>query len=252
MDHSKEVQRSEVCLLARQGQRHCDIVHELCWLHGVHALSSMMMHRWMSATFTGRRNFTSVKTIGRPTKLTPQMLRDIRAVTREDPTITICQLSVHFGLGHATIHRALRSVLKLCKHLCIMRPHQLTAAHCHSHLQLSHHLLGRMHRSPNWAGKVITADELWMFAYNATRRQQSCTGLEAGEPQHPKVRHKMSTKKLMLVAFWDACGVVHQEFIPQGRSVNAHLYRDILRRMRESVRCRQCELWRNCCHQFWL
>ncbi len=62
----------------------------------------------------------------------------------------------------------------------------------------------------------------------------------------------MSTKKVMLVAFWDTQGIVHHEFVLQGRSVNAHLYRDILRRMRESVcRCHR-ELWRNRCHQFWL
>ena len=45
---------------------------------------------------------------------------------------------------------------------------------------------------------------------------------------------------------------MHREFIPQGRSVNARLYRDILRRMRESVRRRRRDLWRNRCQQFWL
>ena len=252
MDHSKEVQRSEVRLLARQGQRHCDIVRELRRLHGVNALSSTTVHRWMSATFTGRRNFKSVKPVGRPTKLTPVMLRDIREATRQDPNITIRQLSVRFGLGHATIHRVLRSVLKLCKRPCVMRLHQLTAAHHRSRLQLSRRLLGHMRRSPNWAGKVITADESWMYAYNPTRKQQSCTWLEAGEPRHPKVRREMSTKKLMLVAFWDAHGVMHREFVPQGRAVNARLYRDILRRMRETVRRCRRDLWRNRHHQFWL
>lgn len=115
MDHSKEVQQSEVRLLARQGQRHCDILREMRRLHGNHALSSTTIHRWMTVTFTGCQNFNTVKPTGRPLKLTPQVLRDIRAATRADPQITIRQLAVQFGLGHATIHKALRSVLKLKK-----------------------------------------------------------------------------------------------------------------------------------------
>ncbi len=250
MDHSKEVQRSEVRLLARQGQCHCDILWEMRRLHGNHTLSSMTIHRWMTATFMGRHNFTTQKPVGRPPKLTAQVLRDIRAATRADPTITIHQLSAQFNLGHATVHKALHSILKLKKRLCIMHPHELTAAHHCAHLQISRCLLGRMRRSPGWCSKVITADESWMYAYNPTRRQQSCTWLEAGERCHSKTHHEMSTKKLMLVAFWDSRGIVHHEFIPQGRSVNAHLYCDILRHMRESVRRR--DLWRNRRHQFWL
>ncbi len=181
MDHSKEVQRSEVRLLAHQGKCHCEILREMHRLHGHHALSSTTVHHWMSATFTGRRNFKSQKPAGRPPKLSPVVLRDIRDATRRDPTVTIRELSRQFRLGVATIHKALRSVLKLRKHPCILRPHELTAANRRSCLQISRRLLGRMRRSPRWASKVITADESWMFAYNPTRKQQSATWLEAGE-----------------------------------------------------------------------
>ncbi len=154
MDHSKEVQHSEVRLLARQGNRHCDILRELHRLHGNHALSSTTIHCWMTATFMGRRNFETMKPVGRPPKLTAAVLCDIREATRQDPMITIRQLSRRFQLDQATVNKALRSVLKLKKRPCVMRPHSLNAANHCSRLQLSHHLLGKMRRSPRWASKV--------------------------------------------------------------------------------------------------
>ncbi len=220
MDHSKEVQQSEIWLMARQGMRHCKILRELWRLHDGHALSSTTVHHWMTATFTGRRNFTTTKPTGRPPKLTPAVLCTIKAATRAEPTITIWQLARQFDLGQATIHKALRSVLKLCKRPCIFHPHNLTAANHRKRLQISRHLLGRMRCSPRWSSKVITADESWMYVYNPTRRQQSCMWLEVGERCHEKPCREMSMKKLMLVAFWDARGVIHQEFVPQGRAVN--------------------------------
>ena len=202
--------------------------------------------------FTGCRNFSMQKPKGRPPKLTPDVLRRIREATRAEPTITIRQLARQFDLGTATIHKALRSVLKLCKCLCILRPHDLNAVHRRKRLQASRQILGRMRRSPRWCSKVITADESWMHVYNLTRRQQSATWLESGEARHSKLRCEMSTKKVMLIAFWDTRSIVHREFVPDGRAINAQVYRSILRRMKESVRRRHRELWRNRHHQFWL
>lgn len=206
----------------------------------------------MTATFTGHRNFRTQKPTGRPPKLTPDVLQRIKDATKADPTTTIRQLAAQFQLGTAMIHKALRSVLKLRKHPCVMRPHDLTAAHRRRRLQAARQILGRMRRSPRWCSKVITADESWMYIYNPTRKQQSTTWLEAAECRHSKPRHEMLTKKVMLVAFWDARSMIHREFVPNGRSVNTQLYREILWHMRESVRRCRRELWCNHHHQFWL
>lgn len=56
------------------------------------------------------------------------ILQQIRVATRAEPTITIQQLAHQFQLGHATIHKALRTLLKLKKRPCVLRPHHLTAA----------------------------------------------------------------------------------------------------------------------------
>jgi hypothetical protein len=44
-----------------------------------------------------------------------------------------------------------------------------------------------------------------------------------------------SRVKTMLIVFFDAKGVVHKEFVPQGQTVNAAYYMDVLERLRKRV-----------------
>ena len=52
-----------------------------------------------------------------------------------------------------------------------------------------------------------------------------------------------SKTKVMLIAFFDVHGVVHAEFLPQGQTINQHVYKNILRRLMRSVREKRRELW---------
>jgi len=38
---------------------------------------------------------------------------------------------------------------------------------------------------------------------------------------------------------------VHKEFVPLGQTVNGKFYCEVLRRMRENVRCKRPEMWKN-------
>jgi hypothetical protein len=49
----------------------------------------------------------------------------------------------------------------------------------------------------------------------------------------------------MLIYFFDVNGIVHKEFVPPGQTVNQCFYLDILKRHRDSVRCKRPELWRS-------
>ena len=49
--------------------------------------------------------------------------------------------------------------------------------------------------------------------------------------------------KVMLIAFFDVHGIVHAEFLPQGQTINQHVYKNILRRLMHSVREKRRELW---------
>jgi transposase len=43
---------------------------------------------------------------------------------------------------------------------------------------------------------------------------------------------------------WKQFGIVHHEFAPQGQTVNAQFYCNVLRHLREDIRRKRPELWR--------
>ena len=47
----------------------------------------------------------------------------------------------------------------------------------------------------------------------------------------------------MQIAFFDVHGIVHTEFLPQGQTINQHVYKNILRHLMHSVREKRRELW---------
>ena len=49
----------------------------------------------------------------------------------------------------------------------------------------------------------------------------------------------------MLLAFFDSEGIVHHEYAPDGQTINKEFYLEVLRRLRESVRRKRPEKWRD-------
>jgi len=49
----------------------------------------------------------------------------------------------------------------------------------------------------------------------------------------------------MLICFFDQKGIVHKEFVPAGETVNAAFYVEVLKPLRENVRRKRPDQWRN-------
>ena len=49
----------------------------------------------------------------------------------------------------------------------------------------------------------------------------------------------------MLICFFDQKGIVHTEFVPPGQTVNAAFYVEVLKRLRETMRRKRPDQWRN-------
>ena len=64
-------------------------------------------------------------------------------------------------------------------------------------------------------------------------------------PRPKKARMHESKLKTMFICFFDQEGIVHREFVPPEMTVNADSYCDVLRRLRENVRCKRPQKWQN-------
>ena len=54
-----------------------------------------------------------------------------------------------------------------------------------------------------------------------------------------------SNVKVMLTVFFDFNGIVHHEFLPRGQTVNEESYLQVQRRLREAIRKKRPDLWKN-------
>ncbi|XP_026828642.1 uncharacterized protein LOC105286551 [Ooceraea biroi] len=88
---------------------------------------------------------------------------------------------------------------------------------------------------PGLLQRVITGDESWIYGYDIETKAQSSQWCFKGERRPKKIRQSRSNVK----------GIVHHEFLPYGSTVTKEYYQEVLRRLRENVRRKRPELWKN-------
>ncbi|UYV81600.1 hypothetical protein LAZ67_20001670 [Cordylochernes scorpioides] len=98
---------------------------------------------------------------------------------------------------------------------------------------------------PNLLQRVITGDEAWVYGYDVETKAQSSQWKLPHEPRPKKARQVRSNVKVLLTVFFDCRGVVHHEFLPQGRTVNKEYYLQVMRNLREAIGQKCSDLWKN-------
>ena len=81
-------------------------------------------------------------------------------------------------------------------------------------------MLEKMRNYPDILNQVITGDEMWVIQYDPETKRQSMQWKTAESLWPKKARMSKSKIKVMLIAFFDLKGLVHHEFVPEGKTVN--------------------------------
>jgi histone-lysine N-methyltransferase SETMAR len=85
---------------------------------------------------------------------------------------------------------------------------------------------------------IITGDESWVYGYDPETKQMSSQWKISSLPWSKKARRVQSIAKTMLIAFFDAEGLVHHEFLPQHQTMNQTVYITVLQHLQDAV-CRK-------------
>jgi len=128
-------------------------------------------------------------------------------------------------------------------------PRLLTPEQKEHHVAICQELCQRAMDDPSFMSRVITGDESWVYGYYPETKQQSSQWKSPGSPRPKKARQSCSATKSMLIVFFNIWGIVHHEFVPEGQTVNAEFYCNVLRRLREDIQRKRPELW---CAGNWL
>ncbi|UYV74896.1 hypothetical protein LAZ67_12001710 [Cordylochernes scorpioides] len=112
-------------------------------------------------------------------------------------------------------------------------------------MNIANEMLDSVRDDPNLLQRVITGDEAWVYGYDVETKAQSSQWKLPHEPRPKKASQVRSNVKDLLTVFFDCRGVVHHEFMPQGRTVNKEYYLLVMRNLRKAIRQKRPDLWKN-------
>jgi hypothetical protein len=105
-------------------------------------------------------------------------------------------------------------------------PHYLTPEQREDRITSCQDIIARPNADKNFFNKIMTGDETWCFAYDPETKRQSSEWVGETSPRLKKLKFQRSRIKTMLIIFFDSQGVVHKEFVPEGKIVNADFIKE--------------------------
>jgi histone-lysine N-methyltransferase SETMAR len=97
---------------------------------------------------------------------------------------------------------------------------------------------------PNFISSIITSDETSVYGYDPETKQQS-SQWKSPISLRPKSALSLQQCQDHVDRFFDIQGIVHQEFILPGQTVNGKFYCEVLKQLREGIQCKHPDKWKN-------
>lgn len=242
----KTEQRVCIKFCAKLGKSATDTLGMLRQAFPDNALGRTQVFEWHARFKSGRESVEDEERPGRPiTSKTPEKVERIRELIREDRRQTIHEISALVGIGYGVCQEILTENLKMRRIAAKFVPRLLTTDQKQRRLDVCSELRELERTDPSFLSRIITGDESWCYGYDPETKQQSSQWTSPQSPRPKKARQVRSATKTMLILFFDIHGIVHHEFVPPNRTVNSDFYCDVLRRLKESIRRKRADLWKN-------
>ncbi len=220
---NKNEQRIVIKFMCKEGKSAKTIDDSLVAVHGRDALSRSTVQRWV-LRFQNSDEVKDLPRSGRPSR-SPATVAAVAAFIAQDKRHTIRQTSAHCQVSTGLVHKILHSDLHLKKRPSKWIPH-LNADQRERRVDRAMEALSVLDHEHEdiHIDHLITEDESWFWVWDPASKQANAQWLSA-EEDRPQVAHtERSTKKTMLVMFFDHLGMVYHEWVPDGRGIGSLVY----------------------------
>lgn len=213
---------------------------------GDEAMEKTGVYKWHSRFRGGREVVNDDHRDGRPsTSKTDDNVEKIREMLMANRKLTIRELTEELNVAYGTIQSILANDFGLRRVAAKLVPKDLNFMQKEDRVAIAKDMISMAESDPTFIKRIITGDETWVYENDTQSRHQASEWRSPGEPRPKKPRRFQSQKKAMLTVFMDYNGVVHHEFLPEGQTVNKDYYLGVMERLREAIRQKRPDLWRD-------
>ena len=128
-------------------------------------------------------------------------------------------------------HNASRMRRKICKHLLANPPSTFYAVIAkEKRLTICNKFL-EMFKQNNFLYRIVTVDEVWVYWKNSyTHTHRSCRS--NGDNPNTEPRRTLTKQKHLATVFWDSKGVIFMDVLPNGQTMTAVYYCELLDKLK--------------------
>ena len=243
---SKIEQRINLKFLVKLNKTATESFRMLTEVYGEECMSRARVFEWHKRFCEGREDVEDDERSGRPcTSKTDENVQKVEEIVRNDRRLSIRMIAEMVHIDKETVRQILHDNLNMTKVCAKVVPRLLTPDQKENRKRICAEILEQIEANPNFLENVITCDETWIFQYDPETKRQSMHWKTPSSPRLKKARQSKSKFKAMLIVFFDIKGVILEEWVPDGATVNQHYYKQVLETLRERVRRKRPQLWEN-------
>jgi hypothetical protein len=149
-------------------------------------------------------------------------------LVKNDHRIASRMIAESLNIPKAVVLRILKEDLgkrKLCARFV---PHFLTPEQREDRVTSCQDIIAMAGADKNCLNGIITGDETWCFACDPETKRQSSEYAVQTSPRPKYLKFQRYRIKIVFINFFDSQGVVHKEFVPEGKIVNAEFYKGVM------------------------
>ncbi|UYV84061.1 hypothetical protein LAZ67_X001029 [Cordylochernes scorpioides] len=209
-------------------------------------LGPKQRYRWYKMFSEGREDVNDEERAGRPsTSTTDEKINEVKKMILANRRITVREVAEDLNISIGSCDSIFFNDLGMRRVAAKFVPKLLNCDQKQHRKNIANEMLDAVRDDPNLLQRVITGDEAWGYSYDVETKAQSSQWKLSHEPRPTKARQVRSNVKVLLTVFFDCRGVVHHEFLRQGRTVNKEYYLLVMRNLREAIRQKRPDLWKN-------
>lgn len=197
------------------------------------------IRRWVNAILQGKTDVGDECRSGRPVSAsTADIVEKIEELLQEDRRITTRQIAYALDISKDTAHHILTDTLGKRKICAKWVPHILTEEQRQCRMTTcAAHLRKFRREGRNFLRRIVACDETWAYSWQPELKSQSSEWCDPGSPRPTKAIRKQGSLKVMHITFFDLEGIIFDEAVPVGQTVNGDYYLSVLRnKVRRAIR----------------